>query len=358
MRSLVGILILLFLASPSDAARRRAVSPGGRSLSAVDSAAAAALARGVPGVVVAVAIGDSSTTTSAYGQLDIARDAPMTTHSVLQIGSITKQFTAALIMRLAERGAIALSSSVVESIPELGPAAQSITIEHLLTHTSGLSEFREIAGSRPRSSDEYLRILSGRPLEFTPGENWRYTNTNYYLLGLLIERVVGRPYAEVLTDEILAPAGLIRTGYCDSSRVESIPEGYVLGPNGSAMPAGRNDFSLSFAAGGICSTANDLIRWTRALSTGAVVSHASYVAMTTPGTRNDGTPFDYGYGLGVTELFGRKAIVHGGKVPGFSAHLVHYPSENVTIAVLTNLSSLRDDAALIAEDIARVLLEK
>jgi CubicO group peptidase (beta-lactamase class C family) len=339
-RSLVLFLLFLF-AAPDTFARRRAVShPVPFTIPELETIAAEALQAGVPGLTIAVREGTSDTI-RAWGNTQ--RD------SIYQIGSVTKQFTAAAIMRLVEAGKVRVEEKARVWIPELDQRFDAITIEHLLTHRSGLVEYAGQMGSpwEPKTHAQILaRITSGAP-QFAPGSRFAYSNSGYYLLGLIVERASGQTYEQFLRATFFEPLGLRDTSYCDTRA--PAPDGYVIDPQGSVFEIESAHMSAPFSAGALCSTAEDLLRWTDALAGGRAVSPESYARM----TRSAGAL--YGYGLMVDPLDGRRRVWHNGAILGFETSVMHFPDEGRTVVVLINAMDLRaaHRATLTGEEVAR-----
>ena len=276
-----------------------------------------------------------------YGKADLELDVPMTEKNLFRIGSITKQFTAAAIMRLVEKGKLKLEDDVGRLLPDAPLHGKKITVAQLLTHTSGLKNFTELAEWNkaevsPVPPARLYGMLKDQPLDFEPGQKWHYSNTNYYLLGVIIEKISGHKYGDFIRDEVAARAGLAHTVYCDEGPV--IPgraRGYSA--DGPRMKNAKAiDMSGPFAAGGLCSTVDDLVTWAQALASGKVVSRASYAKMTTPVKPGDGSNPGYGFGLGVKPLAGHRVVMHNGGINGFGSDLLSFPDDGVIIAVLAN----------------------
>jgi D-alanyl-D-alanine carboxypeptidase len=213
-----------------------------------------------------------------YGKANVELDVPMTEHNVFRIGSITKQFTAAAIMRLVERGQLKLDDDVGKLLPDAPLHDKHPTVAQLLTHTSGIKNYTELPEVRrplPLTRERLFGLLKDQPFDFEPGRDWRYSNSNYWLLGLIVEKVSGRKYRDFLRDEVLVRAGLAHTMYCDNDAI--IPgraAGYA--PDGPRVKnAPPVDMSGPFAAGALCSTVEDLVAWSRALASGKIVSPAT-----------------------------------------------------------------------------------
>lgn len=254
-----------------------------------------------------------------------------------RIGSVTKQFTAAAILLLADRGKLQLDDLVSKHLPDAPATWEKVTLYHLLTHTSGIPSVTsqpeyavwKLSPSTPAESLAHVRDL---PLEFTPGEKFAYSNSGYILLGQLIERISGSSYETFVTDSILKPLGMNDSGYdSNSALIAQRASGYVPGPNGLAN-APYIDMHFPHAAGGLYSTTHDLLRWVDALFGGKLLSPASFEKMITP-FKND-----YACGVGVSTVRGRTVIQHGGGIEGFNAHLAYYPDSKLAVAVLANVN--------------------
>jgi CubicO group peptidase (beta-lactamase class C family) len=261
---------------------------------------------------------------------------------VFEIGSITKQFTAAAIMLLAEEGKLAVSDPMTKHLPSYPSYGQGITIEHLLTHTSGIVSYTGIPGymaMRVRNDvtvQQLIDVFKDLPVEFAPGERYAYNNSGYILLGAIVEAASGMRYEEFVRKRIFEPLGM-KTAYygCATCIIPRRASGYDGGPNGF-MNQRYLSFTQPYAAGSLMMTVSDLHRWSRALFSGKVVSPASLKRMTTPYVLKNGQPTSYGYGLGLATLNGRRAIRHGGGIFGFSTDALYLPDQDVFVAVFSN----------------------
>jgi D-alanyl-D-alanine carboxypeptidase len=324
----------------------------------IDSLAAAALARGrLPGFTVAVARGDQVVLSRGYGHADRDAQRPAAPEIVFRTGSITKQFTAAAILRLVEQGRIDLDAPITAYLPDYPVQGHTVTVRQLLNHTSGIRSYTSLPQWRVRMADslshgEMLALFTELPFDFAPGEGYRYNNSGYYLLGMIVERVTGTGYAAFVQREFFTPLGLGSTLYCPDESAAGHARGYTFTAQGVA-PATPLSMTSPYAAGAICSNVLDLVRWKRALVGGRVVTASSYGAMTSPATLPGGRTLGYGFGLGVDQWEGRRRIHHGGGINGFSSYLSHYPDEDVTIAVLFN--SDVEDASRTEEMVARAV---
>ena len=311
-------------------------------VSRIDALAEAALAAGpVAALSIGVKRGDDLLMAKGYGLADVENDVPATAETVYRIGSITKQFTAAAVMQLVEAGQIGLDDPMTDYLPDYPMQGHEVTIRHLLTNTSGIKSYTGLASWRPTmkldlTDEELLAIFSAEPFDFAPGESYRYNNSGFYLLGVIIGKAGDEPYGEYLNTRLFAPLGLPGSSYCDELRIiRGRAEGYQA-VGGELL----NDEYLSMnqpgAAGALCSTVPDLLSWTSALRAGGVVSAESYRQMATTGTLNNGSDTGYGFGLQLGSLVGRPRVAHGGGINGFSTMLAHYPEADLDVVVLSN----------------------
>jgi CubicO group peptidase (beta-lactamase class C family) len=190
-------------------------------------------------------------------------------------------------------------------------------------------------------TDSLIALVANEPFDFKPGDAYRCNNSGYFLLGMIIEKLSGKPYGQYLKDEFFTPLGLKSTMYCDQAPlIKHRAQGYATQTSGGFINAEPLSMTQPYAAGSLCSTVTDLALWTQALSSGRVVSPASYKLMTTPGTLNDGKPITYGFGLGTGTLGGHPQVSHNGGINGFVSELHNYPNDSVITVVLTNTGAL------------------
>jgi CubicO group peptidase (beta-lactamase class C family) len=273
----------------------------------------------------------------AYGLANVEWQVSNTTDTRFRLGSITKQFTAAAILLLEERGKLGTDDPLSKFIPDLPATWQQITLRQLLNHTSGIPAFDkwpDLATLRrsPLELEKGLKRLREQPLEFAPGEKFSYSNSGYLMLGHIIEIVTGQKYGVFVHEQILVPLGLTDTD--PDSNTAIIPRrasGYMLA-KGQLQNAPYINMEVPHAAGALYSTTHDLLHWTEALMGGRLISAASLEKMTTPGKG------DYGFGLVVRTVSGRKLIEHGGTIEGFNTQMNHYPESRITVVVLANVN--------------------
>ncbi|HXN73743.1 MAG TPA: serine hydrolase [Candidatus Acidoferrales bacterium] len=272
-----------------------------------------------------------------YGSADLEWDIPNSPSTKFRLGSITKQFTAASIMLLEERGKLKIEDPVKKYMPDAPAAWDKVTIYNLLTHTSGIPSFTELPdydSLEPftTTSEKLVARFRDKPLEFEPGEKFKYDNSGYALLGYLIEKISGQTYAQFVQDNIFTPLQMKDSGYdSNSAIIMRRASGYTNGKQGIEN-AGFINMTVPFAAGSLYSTVEDLARWEQGLFGGKVLSAASLQKMTTPFKSN------YAFGLAVSTANGHKVIEHGGGIEGFNTHLSYYPDDKLTVVVLANLN--------------------
>jgi CubicO group peptidase (beta-lactamase class C family) len=300
---------------------------------------------------VLVARGTDVVFSKGYGSANLEWDIPDTPATKFRLGSLTKQFTAASILLLEERGKLAVTDSVKKYLADAPAAWDKITVFHLLTHTSGVpsfTSFADYAQLEPFSTtpEKLVARFRDRPLDFEPGEKWSYSNSGYVLLGYLIERVSGQTYQQFVQQNLFTPLGMKDSGYDSNAAVIAHrASGYTPGPNGF-VNAGFIHMTVPFSAGALYSTTEDLLKWEQGLFGGKVLSAASLEKMTKP------FKSDYAFGLTVHTVNGRKAIEHNGGIEGFNTALAYYPDDKLTVVVLGNVNGAAPDA--IAKHLAAV----
>ncbi|MCX5743948.1 MAG: serine hydrolase [Proteobacteria bacterium] len=324
----------------------------------IDRLANAAIAgRETAGMSIAIARDGQLAFAKGYGHADIGGQRMASPTTIYRIGSLTKQFTAAAIVQLAEAGKLGLDDDVTKYVP-VPTGGNPVTITQLLHHTSGMPNYTDLRGFDQVSTKhltpmEIVALVKDTPWLFAPGTKWSYSNTGYVVLGMVIEKLSGESYAHYLMDHVFPRAGLTSTTYCDESRPDrQRAQGYEPAAAGTFKLAKPLDLSVPYAAGSICSTVEDLVRWTAALAMGKVVSPAGYHAMTTSHGLAGQAP--YGFGLQLQELKGHAHVFHNGGINGFVSELHTYPTDRITIVVLTNTESPL--APTIEKSIARVAL--
>lgn len=303
----------------------------------------------IPGASLAVVRNGRVVKARGYGLASLELGAPATENTVYEIGSNTKQFTAAAVMLLVADGKIRLDDPVTTYLPDAPPAWTRITIRHLLTHTSGIQNhvavpdwlrvfktdlFYQTTPERAELLDRFYKL----PLEFEPGETWAYDNTGYILLGFVVEKASGKPYFDFLRERIFAPLGMAATRSTNPQPV--VPDraaGYEwVGGSFQNRPVLLP--AIAFSAGSLLSTVLDLAKWDAALGGDKLLSRAAREQIWTPARTNDGSAasFDYGFGWFVDSYHGHRFVQHSGGTPGFSSAIYRFLDDGLTVILLTN----------------------
>ena len=283
-----------------------------------------------------VARGSQVLFSKGYGSADLEWNVPNSPNTKFRLGSVTKQFTAASILLLEERGKLSVNDSVKKYMPDAPAAWDKITIYNLLTHTSGIPNFTGFPDYAklepfPSTPAELVARFRDKPLDFQPGEKWSYSNSGYVLLGYLIEKITGGSYEKFVQENIFTPLGMKDSGYdSNSAMIPHRASGYDVGKNGY-VNAGFVNMTIPHGAGALYSTTEDLLKWELGLFGGKLLQAASLEKMTTPFKNN------YAFGLQVDTAGGHKVIEHGGGIEGFVTELEYYPDDKLTVAVLENV---------------------
>lgn len=353
--------LVISLAACAPVAFAQAPSTDAALAAAVDAIVQRTLAQpNAVGLSIAVARGDQLIVTKGYGTADLESGWPVDDQTMMRIGSVTKQFSAAAVMKLVEQGKLSLDDTLDKMLPDYPPTSKPVTLRQILNHTSGIwsytedGKFMERDSTMELKSEEVIATFKDKPLEFDPGTKWNYSNSAYYLVGEIIERAAGMPYAQFVQEELFAPLGLSRTRY-ESNReiISNRAQGYAF-DGGKLLNDQTIGADVPGAAGSLLSTAADLVRWNIALAGGKAVSPDSYALMTATTVLPSGRDAEYGLGLGIDTFEGRKRISHGGGIPGFTSMLAYLPEEKLTVAVISNCESLNPGKA--ADSIMRAAL--
>jgi CubicO group peptidase (beta-lactamase class C family) len=295
--------------------------------------------RNIPGVSIAVVRDGQLVKAQGYGLANVELNAAATADTIYQSGSLGKQFTATLVMMLVEEGKLRLDESIRTYMPEAPATWQGITVRHLLTHTGGVSNtlYEHIDMRQDYTEDELFKRIAELPLDFQPGEKWSYTNCGYITLGVLIHKVTGRFYGDLLREKIFGPLGMTTARIIDEADI--IPNraaGYQL-VDGKLRNQEWVSPSLNTTAdGSLYLTVLDLAKWDAALYTEKLLKRASLDLMWTPVKLNDGKTEPYGFGWFLGSANGHRAIRHGGAWQGFTSDISRYVDDKLTVIVLTN----------------------
>jgi CubicO group peptidase (beta-lactamase class C family) len=333
-------LLTLLLFAPAAAAQTRAV------VDSIDQYVRSELARQrVPGMSVAVLRGDSVLLARGYGYANLEQHVPATDSTVYPVGSVSKQFTAAAIVMLAEQGRLVLDDPITRYLPEGSAVWPGVTIRHLLTHTSGVPQDTVPDWRRDYTETELVRSAAAQHLEFTPGDRQSYSSTGYALLGIIIHRVTGRFYGDFLREHLFRPLGMGTARVnSDADIVPNRAAGYYLAndtlKNQDWVSPSINstaDCCLSF-------TVRDMARWAIGLNHGKALSRAGLKMSWTPVRLNDGGTYPYGFGWNLTQQRGYRRIGHSGAWLGFQATIQRYPEFDITVIVLANLAQAKPES--------------
>lgn len=360
----VAVLMLAFpLALPVPATGRSNPNKGATTdiAAAIDDIATQAIkAGGIASASIAVAKDGKIILARAYGESNIEDDIRATPETVYRVGSVTKQFTAAAVMQLVQEGKINLDDDISKYLPGFPMNGRKITVRNLLNHTSGLhnytniesaSWFRRLDLTEAQMVDKFKDL----PLDFPTGSAWSYTNSGFFLAGMIIEKVSGQSYPDYLRDHIFKPLNL-EVSYCDERAiVKHRALGYSL-VDGKLVNCLPISMTVPFSAGALCATASGIANWMVALTSGKVVSPESFKEMTTPSTLNDGTKVPYGFGLITTEMDGHRKIAHSGEIDGFRAQVAYYPDDNVVTAVCINTEDGNPNAIELERAVSRIVI--
>lgn len=262
--------------------------------------------------------------------------------TIFRIGSVTKQFTAAAIMRLAEQKKLSIEDPIGKYLPDF-PKGDQVTIKHLLTHTSGLKSYTNEQGfvekvNKPIKTKKLVGQIKELGYDFEPGEKWEYSNSGYYVLGYLVEIVSGNSYADFLQKEFFTPLKMNNSGVYDNTKsYKNETIGYAA-ENGEVEPTMDWEMTWAGGAGAIYSTVNDLYKWNQAIFKDRIFSPELLKQAHSKVKLNDGSDYAYGFGWSVGEYRGQPVISHGGGLHGFLSHLAYYPEIDATVVVLSNCS--------------------
>ena len=310
----------------------------------------------IPGLSVAVLRGASVQLARGYGLANVELRVPASDSTIYQSGSLGKQFTAAAVVMLSEQGRLRLDDPITRWLPEGKGVWDSITVRNLLTHTSGVRDYADSTFDyrKDYTENQLVRFAASRPLEFSPGARWAYSNTGYLMLGVLVHRVTGRFYGDVLRDLLFRPLGMPSARII--SEADIVPNraaGYQL-VNGQLKNQDWVAPSLNTTAdGSLYLSLKDLIPWAVALNQARTPDSAVLQAAWTPVKLNDGGLYPYGFGWDLTQQRGHPRIGHTGSWQGFKTALHRYPEFGLTVIVLANLAQA--EAGSIAEGVAGIV---
>jgi len=326
----------------------------------IDKVANDTLARtGVPSASVAIVKDGQIVYTKAYGDARLDPRTPATPEMRYSIGSISKQFTAAAILLLQEQGKLSLDDRVAKYIPNL-TRANEVTIRQLLSHTSGYQDYwpQDYVMPmmlQPVTSQKILDLWARKPLDFEPGTKWQYSNTNYVIAGVIIEKVARMPLLQFLQERVFTPLGMTSVSDTDQVKLgDTDPTGYLRYALGPLRPAPKEGRGWLFAAGELAMPAADLAKWDISIMDQKLMKPSSYREFGTEMLLKNGLGTHYGLGVDVNSQAGHRALSHGGEVSGFTAQNIVFPDDRAAVVVLTNQDAASASGA-IASGIAPLL---
>ncbi|MDB6121212.1 MAG: Beta-lactamase [Pedosphaera sp.] len=313
----------------------------------------------VAGLSLMVVENGAQTKIKGYGVANLEWNVPVDKDTVFEIGSITKQFTAACILLLVEDGKLSVDDKISQHLKNTPAAWSNITVRHLLTHTSGIKSYTGLDGfefTRHLTQEEFIKKIGTHPLAFQPGDSWAYCNTGYSLLGYIVENGSGKNYWEFIRERIFQPLEMTSTTSRNPGVI--VPHraaGYELKNH---KPINRDyDLTDIFSAGAIISTVVDMAKWDAALDGEKLLKESSKQLWWTPNKLNDGKIKNYGFGWYLDPLDGHKNIAHGGATSGFSATIQRFPDDKLSIIILTNADET-GLATSIAKKVAKLYLKE
>ncbi|WKN40960.1 serine hydrolase domain-containing protein [Tunicatimonas pelagia] len=314
-----------------------------------------------PGAAVLIAKGDKIIYKKAFGLANVKKKKPLETDMIFQLGSMSKQFTSAAVLQLVEQNKVSLNDKIQQYVDYYPPKEYEITIEHLLSQTSGIPNFFDVDEdelrllSQEHTPQQLIEYYADQPLLFEPGTQFQYSNSNYPLLGVAVEKVSGLTLEEYLAKNIFQPLGMKSTNlwYREDFKKKRIAQGYRF-EDGKFVRSPKVVGSVVYAAGGIVSTVDDLLTWNRALQNRTHLSDTIVKQLTTEKTTTDGTGTGYGYGFFIGELHSYKTVEHGGLLYGFTCDALYIPEEDIFVCVLTNKSRERPEE--VADYLASIIL--
>ncbi|HEV8631500.1 MAG TPA: serine hydrolase [Thermoanaerobaculia bacterium] len=347
---------------PGRSATPVAATPAAELTARLDALLAGYYPPDAPGAAVLVTKDGKPLLRRGYGMADLELGVPMRPEHVFRLGSVTKQFTAVAILQLVAQGKVALDDDIGKYLPAFPPPERRvppgrITVENLLTHTSGIKSYTDMDSFQSRMREDLTpeqmnERFQGQPLDFAPGTQWRYSNSGYFLLGEVIARASGLPYGEYLAKNLFAPLGLTHTSYGDTTPLiaQRVPGYSREGDHWVNAPF--LSMTQPYAAGSLLSTVDDLARWNEALLAGKAVSPELLRRAWASYHLADGSSSGYGYGWSVGELLGHPTVEHGGGINGFSTYELALPDQKLFVAVLTNSDAPPVDPGFVAAQAA------
>lgn len=364
-RTFASLLVGFALASVVSTARAQAPASSSTIVESVDAYVRESMAkRHVPGASVAVVKDGKVLLAKGYGLANVELGVPATDQTVYQLASVTKTFTATAVMLLVGDGKLKLDDKMSAHLTDLPAAWKEVTVRQLLNHTSGIKSYTSVKDfdkmmRKDFAPREILDLVAKEPLEFPSGEKWQYSNTGYFLLGMVVEQASGKSFGEFLAERIFRPLGMSRTRVND---LRAVIPGRAQGYEWDGKELKNGEYvspTQPFSAGALVSTVADLVKWDAALADGKVLDGPTLEKMWIPTPLKEGEA-SYGFGWAVTKVAGRREVAHGGGIPGFSTEIARFLDDRLTLIVLTNLEGghAGEMARKIAGLVVPALIEK
>lgn len=340
MKQIVALILLMLLALPT----RQPIYAQSNPTDKVDQFITDQMGKNhIPGVSVAVVQNGQLVFAKGYGLADVELSTPATENTVYGLMSVSKQFTANAIMMLVEQGQVGLDEKISKYLPDVPGTWSAITVHELLSHTSGIPDYVDRPGfwqnvRQDRAPEDLLKPVKDLPLDFPPGTQWRYSNSGYYVLGQIIEKVNGKSYADFLNEHIFRPLGMSATQVNDfQAIIPNRASGYIWQKD-HLQNAEYVSPTQMWAAGAVISTVTDLAKWDAALYTDKLLKKSTLEPMWTPAKLADGTDAPYGEGNELSTVRGHRVAGHQGSGNAFNATLLRYVDDKLTVIVLCNLA--------------------
>lgn len=328
-RVTICLCFFLFLSCPSNRATK------------INSLFSCYAGKKTPGAAVLIIKDGQPIFKRAFGMADVERQVPVTTPTNFRLASVTKQFTAMCIMMLQEQEKLSYDQSLTDLFSNFPAYGQAITIRHLLNHTSGLIDYESLipdtATIQVLDQDVLQMMMAQDSTYFPPGSQYRYSNSGYAVLAMIVAKISGQSFAQFLKQNIFEPLGMTQTVAYENSISEVSHRAYgYANENGQLIPKDQSLTSAVLGDGGVYSSVEDLFKWDQALYTDKLVSQETFQQAVTPGILNDGTRLDYGFGWRIDEYRGLKRWHHTGQSCGFATIIQRYPDQKFSIIILTN----------------------
>lgn len=343
MKNLIYLITVLFIlgCSPENKSTKTSSDP---LILSIDSIMNLNYLPSEPGAAIIITKGGKEIYAKGFGMANLELEVSMTSEMIFRLGSITKQFTAVSILLLEERGKLNIKDDIRKYLPDYPTHGKVITIENLLTHTSGIPSFTSFPNSheieqKELTTTEILDLFKDKPLEFEPGERHSYSNSGYNVLGAIIESVSGMTYEEFIETEIFEKLGMNNSFY---DHPEEIVKNKILGYNKDSLGYKRADYMTMcapFSAGGLRSNVHDLAIWNKAIHDGKLISVKNLARAFIPFELNSGELSNYGFGWSSDLFLGHQLYHHNGGIFGFSTSGFYFPKEDIYIAILSNNTS-------------------